>query len=282
MTEDNLHNSTVETDPDETLVAPPRFDDVATETARPVVPLTPDAARVAASESSFKPYYILTRRSWLIALVVASAFIGSVLGGVGLRLYQQHRRAVAQTVKPEHSSAQESEAALTSPTTTDADQTASAPQEAPDDGVADVTDATYETKEQAPVVEELDTVAPAPRDEDEDADSDGDEREKKKSKSAIEARRSSDDEEKDAARDDRKKKGKRGDVEDQRAEREARRRESDRQARAERRAAIEREDTPRAERVADIIQDRRPRRSPPRQETTRDRVRAIFEGQPPD
>jgi hypothetical protein len=280
MTEDNLHNSTAETDPDETLVTPPRFDDVATETARPVVPLTPDAARVAAGESSFTPYYILTRRSWLIALVVASAFVGSVLGGVGLRLYQQQSRAVAQTAKPEQSSAQESEAALTSPTTTDADQAASAPQEAPDDRVADVTDATYETKEQAPVVEELETVAPAPRDE--DADSDGDEREKKKSKSAIEARRSSDDEEKDAARDDRKKKGKRGDVEDERGEREARRRESDRQARAERRAAIEREDSPRAERVADIIQDRRPRRSAPRQETTRDRVRAIFEGQPPD
>src|ERR1700753_2537683 len=84
------------TDEEETLVAP-RFDEEETVVARRVVPLddvehpepvaAQPAATVAPRHTSEQP---ATRRPWPLALVVASALIGAVLGGAGLYIYQ-HR-----------------------------------------------------------------------------------------------------------------------------------------------------------------------------------------------
>ncbi len=72
-------------DPDATRVKS-FFGEEATEAARPVVPLTNGAATTAERSG---------RGSWTLVLVLASAVIGSVLGGVGLHYYQKRRTANA-------------------------------------------------------------------------------------------------------------------------------------------------------------------------------------------
>lgn len=103
--------------------AAPLFDDEATQVAQPVVPLTPAAAAVAASaplvaapreevmtvvtsqtsRSRFRRAdgapFVSARRSWLLALIAISVLVGSVLGGVGLRLYQK-RQATKTSATP--------------------------------------------------------------------------------------------------------------------------------------------------------------------------------------
>ena len=91
-----------------TLVAP-RFDDEETLVARPVVPLEEAAEEPHALPSmpapSPAPYYrqrFAARRSWLPALMIASVFIGGVLGGAGLYLYQrQTGRGAASGAAPQ-------------------------------------------------------------------------------------------------------------------------------------------------------------------------------------
>jgi hypothetical protein len=77
-------------DPDTTLVRP-LFDDEATETARPVVPLAADTAASPMSVSSVGAYSTGRRRSWPWALVVISVIAGSVIGVIGLSFYQKRR-----------------------------------------------------------------------------------------------------------------------------------------------------------------------------------------------
>ena len=78
--------------PDETLVTP-RFDEEETVLAQPVVPLdapageTPQAAPAGASAAPRSPS---ARRQWPLALALVSALVGSIVGGFGLYLYQQH------------------------------------------------------------------------------------------------------------------------------------------------------------------------------------------------
>jgi hypothetical protein len=76
-------------EPEETLVTP-RFDEVETVQAQPVVPLAevpPDASARAATGAR--------RPSWPLALILISALVGSVVGGAGLYVYQ--RRATNDT-----------------------------------------------------------------------------------------------------------------------------------------------------------------------------------------
>ncbi len=81
------------TDEEETLVSP-RFDDEETVVARRVVPLgevgraEPVETPPAAVASAYPPEPRVARRSWPLALAVASALVGAVLGGTGLYLYQ--------------------------------------------------------------------------------------------------------------------------------------------------------------------------------------------------
>ena len=85
-----IERNEISSDPDATLVRP-LFDDEATETARPVVPL---AANIAASAASALPggaYSTSRRRSWPWALIVVSVIAGSVIGVVGLSFYQKRR-----------------------------------------------------------------------------------------------------------------------------------------------------------------------------------------------
>jgi hypothetical protein len=85
---------------DEETMITPRFDGEETRTARPVVPL--DSRRRAAVIPSKFTRYPSWRGlgSWPLALVLGSAFIGSVLGGAGLYLYQQRSAAEASTSEP--------------------------------------------------------------------------------------------------------------------------------------------------------------------------------------
>lgn len=81
-------------DAEATLVAP-RFDETAEETAQPVVPL--DEKAVSKTPAFYSPQRFASpaRPSWLLALIVASLLVGTVLGGLGLRLYQSRRNAAA-------------------------------------------------------------------------------------------------------------------------------------------------------------------------------------------
>lgn len=111
-------------DSDATLVTP-RFDDVEAETARPVVPFAevqPDEDGVAdapvyAAHTDAPVYAVQVpkQRSWMLAVVIVSALVGTVLGGAGLRLYQQRQRAAAATVAAEPATPAQVETAQPSP-----------------------------------------------------------------------------------------------------------------------------------------------------------------------
>lgn len=102
-------------DADETLVTP-RFDEEETVLAQPVVPLAAvegDAAVTGAAppppyvyDSPAQPYaprYAAPRRSWILALALASALVGSVLGIGGFYLYQKSERRQAPAVEEQSS-----------------------------------------------------------------------------------------------------------------------------------------------------------------------------------
>ncbi len=77
-------------DTDATMIAP-RFDERESVTAQPVVPL----ADVVATEANALPPYMQkqrgARRKWPLALILVSALGGSALGMAGLYFYQQRR-----------------------------------------------------------------------------------------------------------------------------------------------------------------------------------------------
>lgn len=72
---------------EETLVAP-RFDEVETVQAQPVVPLADAPPHTNGGRPLSSRF-----RSWPLALVLVSALVGSVLGGAGLYLYQRRANA---------------------------------------------------------------------------------------------------------------------------------------------------------------------------------------------
>lgn len=79
-------------EPEETLVTP-RFDEVETVQAQPVVPFAevPPGARGVARRS---------RASWPLALVLVSALVGVVVGGAGLYFYQNRSTENASADAP--------------------------------------------------------------------------------------------------------------------------------------------------------------------------------------
>ncbi len=104
---DNKDFLAADGDPEETLVTP-RFDAVEAETAQPVVPFAEvssvdndiaDAPEYAPHAGAPAPYVVANpapRRSWTLAsVIVLSALVGTLLGGAGLRYYQQRQRAAA-------------------------------------------------------------------------------------------------------------------------------------------------------------------------------------------
>ncbi|HVF86778.1 MAG TPA: hypothetical protein VM866_04280 [Pyrinomonadaceae bacterium] len=91
-----IERNEISSDQDATLVRP-LFDEEATETARPVVPLAANIAASATSALSGGAYSTSKRRSWPWALVVVSVIAGSVIGVVGLSFYQKRRIDSAST-----------------------------------------------------------------------------------------------------------------------------------------------------------------------------------------
>jgi type IV secretory pathway VirB10-like protein len=115
-----------------TLIAP-RFDDEETLVARPVVPLEEgvqetayDATHDVRPAASNAPRYTRPygpRRTWMLALMLASVLIGGVLGGAGLYLYQRQTQDSGEAARPATSA--EAAAAPNAP----AVETRSAPQQ---------------------------------------------------------------------------------------------------------------------------------------------------------
>ncbi|MDQ3687463.1 MAG: hypothetical protein M3430_17955 [Acidobacteriota bacterium] len=85
-----IERNEISSDPDATLVRP-LFDEEATETARPVVPLAANSAASATSALPGGAYSTSWRRSWPWALIVVSVIAGSVIGVIGLSFYQKRR-----------------------------------------------------------------------------------------------------------------------------------------------------------------------------------------------
>lgn len=273
MTEDNQQNLSADDDADATLVAP-RFDEAAAETARPVVPLAEsnsfDGQMVGPAPAYRQQPPV--RRSWMVALVLVSALVGSVLGGVGLRLYQKRQRASAQTIAPVQTTAAPVETETAQP-----QQEVSATTR--DAAAATSETATAQISETAPpnIIEETETTPARAAAEDvvRISETRKDDDSKKRDEAVSDNRRKSDDDD-DEDKSGKRKKGKRGDDDD------SERSERAEQPRARRVGVITYSQPRRIERIRDSEGDYRPRRERQRQEQqSRDRVRAIFEGQPP-
>jgi len=255
------------TDEEETLVAP-RFDEEETVVARRVVPLddvehpepvsAQPTATVAPTHTSEPP---AARRPWPLALVVASALIGAVLGGAGLYIYQ-HRAsshaanapAAQQPVAPTNAPAAESQP-TPAPTLEVVNEQPSAPATSQNsDARADESNATPDGGANA---EEREAPKGAPDAEQHKADED---------RAAVAP-----------------KHGKKGDRDEEieRNERRARRSDSDDQLS---RSDTDAEGAPVARHVDTITIFDRPRhasrRDSQRSDRGADRLRRIFEGQP--
>lgn len=107
--------------PDETLVTP-RFDEEETVLAQPVVPLdAPGNEGFAAGPSAPEggPAGASRRRpsarQWPLALALASALVGSVIGGLGLYLFQQRERADAEPARQEQQAPAQTEVSQPTP-----------------------------------------------------------------------------------------------------------------------------------------------------------------------
>ncbi|HEX8457607.1 MAG TPA: hypothetical protein VF656_09935 [Pyrinomonadaceae bacterium] len=77
-------DETIVHEPDATLLATPRFDEIEAQVARPVVPL------------QARPAGRIGRRQWPIALVLISALAGGVVSILAFRLYQQRQQERTQ------------------------------------------------------------------------------------------------------------------------------------------------------------------------------------------
>lgn len=264
-------------DPEATLVKP-LFSEAAEVMARPVVPLEQRrrAAKVAALP--------LERRSWLVALILVSVLAGSVMGGFGLRLYQKHRRAAARAAAAETNTVQE--IAPAGQAASDATQIAQP--STPPTGDAGQTATTTSTETNAPPSVSFEQAVEKNVQPDVADERPGDEH-------AAETKRSNEDpfaeaRKPSAVRDDKsaeRKKKERDDDTDARNTREDGDRAESRTRRVERNVEPRLPKTRRAARdepylVDSIVinRDRQPRQRRQRVETSRDRVRAIFEGQP--
>ena len=114
-------------EPEETLITP-RFDEVETVQAQPVVRLED-----VPPDSLSRPRPGARRRSsWPLALILTSALVGSVAGGAGLYLYQ--RRATEETPRAAEPTQTPSapEATQIAPAAGEAEVTASLPEPAPE------------------------------------------------------------------------------------------------------------------------------------------------------
>jgi hypothetical protein len=197
------HDAREEEDADATNeAATPLFDDEATQVAQPVVPLTAEAAAVAAvappfaasreevltvvnsSQNSGPRFYgvgeaagvpvVAARRSWLLTLIAISVLVGSVLGGVGLRLYQKRQATKTVEASSVQEQPQEAQAAPIVEEATAQQQPVAPPEEATDAQESDAQTAELPS-EDAPAVNEEDsqpqtTAAAAPRREEDDDD----------------------------------------------------------------------------------------------------------------
>jgi hypothetical protein len=184
--------------------ATPLFDDEATQVAQPVVPLTAEAAAVAAvappfaasreevltvvnsSQNSGPRFYgvgeaagvpvVAARRSWLLTLIVISVLVGSVLGGVGLRLYQKRQATKTVEASSVQEQPQEAQAAPIVEEATAQQQPVAPPEEATDAQESDAQTAELPSEDTPTVAEEdsqpQTTAAAAPRREDDDDDDD--------------------------------------------------------------------------------------------------------------
>lgn len=118
--------------PDATLVTP-RFDEEETVLAQPVVPLDAEAVPPAAgatAAAAYAPRARALRRQWPLTLALVSALVGSVIGGLGLYLFQQRERsaaeAPAESAQPAPAPADEQAAEVKSPVETAPVETAPA------------------------------------------------------------------------------------------------------------------------------------------------------------
>ena len=168
----------VVSDEEATLVSP-RFDDEETLVARPVVPLAESPAEAHAPAATAPRRTFAPRRSWPLALMLASVLIGGVLGGAGLYLFQRQSQdgdsptapqaetqtetqpeAQPQAAPPtEASSAPQPDAAQPDIATTQAQPDAQVAEPAPDAAVTDATPA--RERENVPAAERRDASSAA-------------------------------------------------------------------------------------------------------------------------
>ncbi|MCA1632778.1 MAG: hypothetical protein LC802_03430 [Acidobacteria bacterium] len=241
-------------EPEETLVTP-RFDEVETVQAQPVVPF----GEVPAGAPSRPRPGSRRRSSWPLALILTSALAGCVVGGAGLYLYQRRAteeapRAAEPTQMPLAAEATQATVAAGEPEVT-ASLSAPAPEPAAEGDTAEVLEA-----------ERVEVPAPAHRGDDDAKNKESDKASSTEPRKTVERR--------DA--EENHKHGKRG----------------GRDAEAERvgsgEAAAREENRDGEARLADTIiyrqrrAERREERRARRENRTRavDRVRGIFEGQP--
>ena len=118
--EQKLYTAPAAIDPEVTITAP-RFDLEATQLARPVVPF----ASSEIGRQAFNPLRAASKfrshRSWPLSLIIISALVGGVAGGLGLGLYQRRRVEVAPVITPQQPVASVASVPQPSPTTTSTD-----------------------------------------------------------------------------------------------------------------------------------------------------------------
>lgn len=243
-------------EPEETLITP-RFDEVETVQAQPVVPL----AEVPTGAGRGRSFGVRRLASWPLALVLVSALVGVVVGGAGLYFYQ-HRSTAATTPDTQTPTAS-ADAPADAPSL---EESASAP---PQDA-----EPAQEAADAAEVVaaEIVEPDAPARDEKKEEADK----------SPAPEPRKAAERDDADADSNKRGRKGGERDAEAVRRTPRAERVGSREQARDddddEPQARLADEITYRRERRAERQAERRERRA--NRQRSVDRVRGIFEGQP--
>jgi hypothetical protein len=245
-------------DDEETLVTP-RFDDEETLVAQQVIPLDeaggttphtvapahhPDAGTRVALRPAWRR---APRRGWVLALALASAIVGGVLGGAGLYLYQSRTKAAAPLA---------ADSAGTEATDVSSSDAPAPAQPLPEPPTPQAVIESSESVPQAEASVKTKTI------------SDGPKVEKETEKSRVEQRKVSDTSDPVPGRPRRGKKG----AQDE----ELRRRGDDRDGR---RARADDDSGERKARRVDTI-TLRPRRAGRDRAHTADSIRRIFEGRP--
>ena len=265
MARENQQNSAAIADDEDATLVQPLFTEEAAETARPVVPLAAAPASVGVGPRPAWTFAAPARRSWLPALILISALAGGALGGaLALRFYQKRQGAAAVPAATNAAPSEQPPA--------QARQGAVAPSHAP----AEVEKQPQETEAasaQQPAAPQVVEPQPAGGDVAEKRSEPAEEASSQPSREPVSeerraeeprARRSSEDWRDpavyDAGEAGPRKRGKRGEED----------RDEDRQPRL-------------VDRIIYPQQSQRRRRQarPAEEAPSRDRVRAIFEGQPP-